>query len=160
MKNHWNLFLMLTLFVQVVVAQEKIAITKAEDLPKHSYDLNDKDAVATVKSKAKTLELVGMVKKNLLADLAKYDIQENAALREYYGDLMIMSIIEGDDAKALEYIQKARALADKESEKITFGLEDEVVILALNQVDAGDAAQVRTRIIQMLEEKINYDEIL
>ena len=155
MKNHWNLFLMLTLFVQVVVAQEKIAITKAEDLPKHSYDLNDKDAVATVKSKAKTLELVGMVKKNLLADLAKYDIQENAALREYYGDLMIMSFIEGDDAKALEYIQKARALADKESEKITFGLEEEVVILALNQVDAADAAQVRTQIIQMLEEKIN-----
>ena len=105
MKHFIKLLLVFNLSVNLSVAQDKIVITKAEDLPKHSYELQNKDALSIVKSKASILELAARVKEDLLTDLEKYDIQENATLRDYYGSLRIISILEGDYKKAQVYSQ-------------------------------------------------------
>jgi hypothetical protein len=51
MKQLINLLLVLTLSLGILQAQDKTVITKAEDLPKHSYKLENKDALAIVQSK-------------------------------------------------------------------------------------------------------------
>ena len=122
MKQFISLFLVLFMSLCFVKAQDKIVILKAEDLPKHSYELKNKDVVAIVQNKESIFELAAMVKKNLLADLNKYDIKQRATLRDYYYSLRVISVLEGDYVKALEYISKERELADKESEKITLGI--------------------------------------
>ena len=62
--------------VGILLPKDKIIITKAENLPKHSYELEQKDALTLVQNKENILELAAMVKKNLLADLEKYDIRK------------------------------------------------------------------------------------
>ena len=57
--------LVLSLSLNFAWAQQKTVITKAEDLPKHSYELKNKDALAIIQSKDKTLELALLVKKDL-----------------------------------------------------------------------------------------------
>ena len=155
MKHFINLILALSLSLNFVKAQDKSVILKAEDLPKHSYELENKDAVAIVKNKGNILELAAMVKKDLLADLEKYDIKENATQREYYGNLRFISIIEGDYKKALEYIQKERELADKESDKITLGISSEAFINAAVQNKTLDANILNPKITECLEKKLN-----
>lgn len=142
------------LFLNVAEAQEKTVITKAEDLPKHSYQLKTKNAETLINSKESILELATQVKKDLLADLEKYDINENATLRRYYRTLMTISILEGDYEKAQGYIQKARTLADKKSEGITLGLESEVFMNAFEQSRTMDASKLGPQITQLLEAQL------
>lgn len=155
MKHFIYLLFMLVLSSNFVTAQDKTVITKAEDLPKHSYELKNKDALAIVKSKENILELADMVKKDLLADLEKYDIKENATLRDYYSNLSTINMIEGDYKKALDYIQKARILADKESEKISLGLASEVLMNVVVQNNTMDSDKINPQITKSLEEKLN-----
>lgn len=155
MKQFISLFLVLFMSLCFVKAQDKIIILKAEDLPKHSYELKNKDAVAIVQSKESILELAAMVKENLLADLNKYDIKQRASLRDYYYCLRVISVLEGDYVKALEYISNERELADKESEKITMGISTEAFINAVNKSKTMDAKVIGPQITQFVEEKLN-----
>lgn len=154
MKFLTNLLLMLILSMSVLEAQEKTVINKAEDLPKHSYVLINRDALAVVNSKENILELAALVKNDLLADLENYDIQENATLRDYYGNLRIISILEGDNKRAMDYIQKQRQLADKKSAKIMAGIQSEVFIDAIEQHQTMDADVLGAQIGKFLEEKL------
>ena len=139
-------------------AQDKTVITKAEDLPKHSYKLENKDALAIVQSHEKVHELAAMVKENLLADLEKYDIKENATLRDYYENLSIISMIEGNYSEAMNYIQNQRKLADKESQKITLGIELEAIINAFVQKNTIDSDQISPEITQSIIEKLEASD--
>lgn len=136
-------------------AQNKIVIDKAEDLPKYSYNLSNKDAVEIVQKKEQILKLATILKKDILSDLQKYDIRENATLRDYYEDLRTISVIEGDYNKALEYIQKGRELTDKESEKIILGLEIEAVINAIDKISSAEPNRIGSQITHSLLQKLN-----
>lgn len=145
---------MLVLPAVLLWAQEKTVITKAEDLPKHSYQLKNKDAVAVVESRESILQLAAMVKKDLLADLEQYDIRENASLRDYYGSLRTISILEGDYQKALKYIKKQRKLADKEAQKTTIGMGTEALLNASLEHNTMDVDQLSSSITKSLEEHL------
>ena len=150
--------LVLSLSLNFAWAQQKTVITKAEDLPKHSYELKNKDALAIIQSKDKTLELALLVKKDLLDDLEKYDIRENATLREYYGNLLTISLIEEDFQKALDYIYMRRELADKASDKLLLGIGTEAFIKTSEAQETKDANKISPEITQWLIEKVDsYD---
>ena len=158
MKSFSKLFFVLFLSASFLQAQDKIVINKAEDLPKHSYILSNRDAVEIVSSKEKTMELAAMFKKDLLADLEKYDIKENATLREYYANLRIISIMEGNNELAMDYIRKQRELADKESSKIMSGIQSEVVIEAMEELNTMEPDKLGPKLSSLLKEKLNAQD--
>lgn len=122
--------LALLLSIHLIHAQEKIVVTSAEDLPKHSYKLENRNALENIQSKEAILGIAEMIKNDLEADLEKYDIQDNSALKEYYTTFRFIAMINGDYEKAISYIQMERELADKQSEKITRGMETEALLRA------------------------------
>lgn len=139
-------------------AQEKQIITKAEDLPKHSYNLIKRDAVAIVNSKEDILEIAKMLKENLESDLEKYDIRDNSSLKSYYSILRRISILEGDYQKALDYIEMQRALADKESEKIVMGIETIALLKSAMKLNTLDAEKLSESMLSNLEEIMSVDD--
>ena len=147
--------LVLIISSSIASAQEKKVITKAEDLPQHSYTLENRDVLSFVQNKQEALKMAAMVKSDLLADLQNYDIQENASLRNYYGNLGMINILEGNYKEALGYIEKMRAHADKPSGKIMNGIESEVLIEALMGNNATDADKISAQITASLIEKLN-----
>ncbi|MEO0553744.1 MAG: S8 family serine peptidase [Bacteroidota bacterium] len=131
MKPFIHLTLIFLLPSGIINAQEKEIITKAEDLPKHSYAIEIKDAQSFVEDDEAILNISKLVKNDLLEDLEKFDIRENATLREYYGKLCMLYIIESNYTEALAYIEKGRLIADKPSEEIMFEIESEALLNAL-----------------------------
>lgn len=148
----------LSVSVSFLWAQDKIIITKAEELPKHSYELHNRDALDIVNSRDQILELASRVKKDLLADLEKYDIKENATLRDFYGNLSTISQLEDDYSKTLVYIEKQRKLADKESKKVTLGMNTEALIKASQEYNSTDPEKINSRITQLLIEKLDAND--
>ena len=148
-----NAVLGLLLFSNLIIAQGKIVISSAEDLPKHSYVLENRNALETVQSDKAIGTIAKMLKTDLEADLNKYDIQDNASLKEYYTTLRYISIIDGDYDKAIEYIHKERELADKESERLTRGMETEAMLKAAMAENTFDADKLSARILTDLADR-------
>ena len=102
-------------------AQNKIAISKADDLPRRSVTLKGK-AVEIVDDFDQLYRLTDDLIKNLEGDLEKYDIQDKSTLQAYYFSLVSCYAFKKDLDKSLDYLNKARELEDKESTKLTTGL--------------------------------------
>lgn len=117
----------------VLFGQEKQKIEKAEDLPKHNYQLEETNVAALLENDAQLATLAAAVKKDLKEDLEKYDFGDKSILKDYYGNLMIIYQLEGNYEKALKYLNKARELADKESEKLIRSCEFEAYASALKE---------------------------
>lgn len=148
----------LTLCSTFSVAQEKIEISKAEDLPKHSYALESTNALEIVQDKEKVMVIAAMIKEDIKNDLEKYDILDNSALKERYADLRMIATIEGNYEKALELIYKERELADKESEKIIRAMSAEAVLKAVIEVNSLELEKISPLIIQTLEQVMAVED--
>ncbi len=155
MKQLITSFLTLILLVNLTHAQEKKVITKAEDLPTHSYALKNKNAVEVIQDKEAILELAAMVKKDLLSDFEEYDIQENATLRDYYSTLRIISFLEGDTKAALDYIEKQKEVTEKESARLLTGTQTEVLIDAMNNNSSMDPEVLGPQITKATKDQLN-----
>lgn len=112
-----SLILLVTLFSFQVIAQDKIPIEKAADLPQHTYNLEVAKAMKYLKKDKLRFDLAQMVETQLLADLEKYDIQDKKALKGYYWDLYACAMTKKEYKKAQEYINKRIDLAEKPAEK-------------------------------------------
>ncbi len=110
--------------------QGKIPITKLSDLPPHSYSIPDKPSLL-VENKAAVLELAKAVEKDIKADLDKYDIQDQTAVRRFYGSLLTIAMLKADFTVAREFVHKVRNLQEKPAQKLTSGLVTESIIDAL-----------------------------
>jgi subtilisin family serine protease len=115
------LLLMLICLSWTGIAQDKIAITKADDLPRRSVTLKG-TATEIAADLPQLHELADGYIKNLEADLDKYDIHDKATLKDYYFTLVACYAFKKDLDKAEELLLKAQELEDKESEKLTTGL--------------------------------------
>lgn len=134
------LALVALLAFQHVVAQNKIKIERAEDLPQHYYDLKGNKAMDYVNNRALLLELADMMESNLRGDLEKYDIRDKATLRGYYSDFTMINFLKNDLKPALENISEGRKLTEKESDKYMWNLPEEVFMKTrLEQPDLSDA---------------------
>lgn len=142
MKKHFLLLLLASSFV-FTFSQEKIKIEKAEDLPKHNYQLANTNLKELILDDALISELAADVRKDLESDLAKYEFSDASILREYYGDLSIIAMLDGDYDTVLKYVYKGRELSDKESERLIRSCELEAYVLAMKETEGKDKAELR-----------------
>ncbi|MEO1099182.1 MAG: hypothetical protein AAFX57_15735, partial [Bacteroidota bacterium] len=155
MKPFIHLTLVFLLPSGIINAQEKEIITKAEDLPKYSYAIEIKDAQSFVEDDEAILTISKLVKNDLLEDLENFDIRENATLRDYYGKLCMLNIIESNYTEALAYIEKGRLIADKPSEEIMFEIESEALLNALMNSSKKELGNNNTTIEDFLVNKLS-----
>ncbi len=103
------------------IAQNKIEINKADDLPRRSITLKGK-AIEIIDDDQQLQELTTSLIQNLESDLEKYDIKDKATLKSYYISLATGYVFKKDLTKGLEYLEQAKQLEDKESSRLTTGL--------------------------------------
>jgi hypothetical protein len=117
-------------------AEGKTVITRLSDLPTHNYALSAKPSVM-VKDPAAVRALAEAIEKDILADLAAYDIQDVTAVRRMHGTLLTIAVLKGDDEEARNQLAIVRDMQEKPSAKLTTGRITEAV-LAAREVPAGD----------------------
>jgi hypothetical protein len=120
--------IVLAFFGMSLYSQNKIKIEKAEDLPKHYYDLAGIKAMDYLNNLDLCIELANKFEKNLNDDLEKYEIQDKATLRGYYSDFSTISFLKNDLKSALHNLTEGRKLTEKESDKFMWGLLEEAYI--------------------------------
>lgn len=115
----------------------KPIITRKDDLPRHSYQLDLKVTdLYLPQNRAALLGLAKAVEADILADLASLDIQDDKTVQEYYGVLGSVALLENRWQDYLELLYKQRALETKEANRLTMGLYSEA--LARAKLSAGD----------------------
>lgn len=98
----------------------RIVVKTADDLPRHTYVVKGK-ALDILKDEAQFNALLDQAIADANADLAKYKIEDPAALRGYYDFLQTAASLKGEWDKAIELTAKLRELETKESEKLMRG---------------------------------------
>lgn len=97
---------------QVPRPADRVRIESADQLPRHAYSVPD-SVVALIEDDARFAELAAELERDLEADLAKYEITDRATLKDYYGTLASLALIEGDYDTALAWTDSVRAVEDK-----------------------------------------------
>jgi subtilisin family serine protease len=120
---------------------EKIAVDSLDDLPVHTYELTG-SALEMLQDPVQMADLRARVRKDIETDLATYDITDPATLQGKYGSLVTIYMAEGQDAEALSYMEKSKALEDKEAARLMAGMTGQCLIEARQQTGAepGDPA--------------------
>ncbi|MBL0062009.1 MAG: S8 family serine peptidase [bacterium] len=120
MKRTWFIMVLVALFANMAIA-DKIKIEKLDDLPRHTYKI-DKKIEDFLKDNAAIDKLAAEVKKDILADLDKYEITDKATLQGMYANLGTIAMIEGDWQRYLELVNLRISLEDKEAARHTTAL--------------------------------------
>lgn len=122
-------------------AKPKIKVAKLDDLPQHTYPYKG-DVTRLVQSRPQVLELARKVRADVQADLDTYEIDDAPTLRDLYGRLAVVHLLEKNYDAALEMLDRARALETKEAARLMSGLTTRATIAAHREVgeQAADAA--------------------
>jgi hypothetical protein len=112
--------LVLPAWTPATLAKDKIKITKVDDLPRHTYEVSAKPSEILVSDEA-FADIAGRVRTDVLAILDTYEIEDRSTLQGYYQRLSAIHFLEGDYETAADYVEKARALEQKEAQKLMMG---------------------------------------
>lgn len=130
-------------------AADKIPVTKQDDLPRHTYTISV-PAAEFVASTGALSTLAVEVKADLLDDLERYDIRDEATLSGFYRSLTMLSAITGDYEAARLYHEQAARHETKESQRLIDGLLDMTLVDAVTdsagESGAAFAASLRRRV--------------
>lgn len=107
----------------------KILVKTADDLPRYTYKIEGK-ASEFLRSDKPFKEFVAKVKADAESDLAKYEINDATTLKEYYGVLQGIAVLEGRWSDALGYVERVRAIEPKESKKLMAGVTLRALVAA------------------------------
>jgi subtilisin family serine protease len=139
------------------VAAAKIPITKLSDLPPHSYKIADKPSVLLTNKEA-ILALAKAVEKDMEADLAKYDIQDQTANRRMYGALLTIAMLQEDYPAAKKLVTIVRDLQEKPAQKLTSGLLADAIMKTRESGAPDPHAALRSNLEGMLR-ALPYQEV-
>jgi subtilisin family serine protease len=107
---------------QPVVPQVvKKTVLKADDLPRHTYQVS-KPPSQILQDPLAFAALASAVKADLESDLAHYDIKDRTTLQQYRSTQLNLALLDHDYAKARDLIADLRAMEEKPSLKLTTGL--------------------------------------
>jgi len=141
--SKWMILLMAAVFLTAGSSfAEKIKIEKADDLPRHTYKIEIK-ALELLESDEAVLALAAEVKKDMLSDLEQYDIPDKTTLKEYYGGLGMIALMEKQYDEYLKYNALVIDLEEKEALKLTSGLFSRSLVAAVKAGDEDLAAAVK-----------------
>ena len=125
-------------------AAARQVITSAEQLPRRTVKLDKLPSQYLDAPRAEVQALADALEKNLREDLQKYDIQDAATLRSYYGSLLTLAQFKGDWAAVPALVERLKALQDKPGPRATTGTL--ATILADQQLGKRDAAWVQAEV--------------
>ena len=143
------------------IAQDKIVIEKADDLPRHTYTI-DTTAVELVQDEAAVKALAAEVRADLESDLATYEIPDKTTMRGYYGSLRTIAFIEGRNDDYMDLLEKQRAMDEKESSKLMTGNVTKALLAAeaSGEKDLNDAYEREfSEIINALPYDVVQDDV-
>ena len=122
---------------QVAQAQRQ-TVTRADQLPRRSYQLNKLPSEALRAPLDELKPLGAKLEANISADLAAYDILDRATLREMYSSMATLAQLRGDWAAVPGWTAKARALQDKAGSRLTSGVTTD--LFSQQRLEKRDAA--------------------
>ncbi len=125
-----------------VEAQQKTKITRADELPRRSYQVTG-TALGLLDDAAQLARLRDELYVNARKDLDQYDIQDKATLSGYYAVLTLLEFLKGNDDAVLALIAKQRDLEDKPAEKAVTGLFMDSYIAAKRATGKTDGPDFR-----------------
>ena len=134
--------LLITVFASAGTPAKTI-INKADELPRRSYKIEGA-ADKLLDDKQQLDRLAAELTRNLEADLAKYDIRDDATLKGYYGLLHMLYFRAGDYDKALSVVPKMRELESKPALRHTTGMFALAYVDALKKAKDPASAAFRT----------------
>ncbi|MEZ5503765.1 MAG: S8 family serine peptidase [Halioglobus sp.] len=104
-------------------ATGKPVITRKDDLPRHSYQLDVKVTdLYLPENRPALLALANAVAADIEADLASYDIRDDNTVQDYYAVLGAVAALENRWQDYPSRFAKQRALESKEANRLTMGL--------------------------------------
>lgn len=121
---------------QESIAIDKIGIATLDDLPRAVYEI-DRPASELVMSDDFD-KFAQRVRGDVAEILAKYDIQDAATQQSLYDVMRRIDFLDGDYESALAWMEKSRALEDKEANRLTAGLILEAWVAAHDAIDDRD----------------------
>ncbi len=106
----------------------KPVIEKKDDLPRHSYRLEIPVVDLYLPEHRSTLlSLAEQVRKDIEGDVASYDIRDDNTLRDFYGLLGSIALLEERWQDYLDLLEQRRALETKEANRLTMGIYGEAL---------------------------------
>jgi len=135
-------------------AQDKKKITKLDDLPRYTYEIDVKASELLV-SENEFNALAKEVKKNILSTLDEYDVEDKTTLKGYYATLRNIDMLEGNYESAIEYNEMILQLQEKPADKLMSGIVDISIIEALKNNKSGDAETTRSEFIIILKTRVD-----
>jgi hypothetical protein len=150
---------MLLIFVHAStpVSAEKIAIEKADDLPRHTYEVDGR-AIDLITDPQMLLDLARAVEKDLRSDLETYQIEDKTTLKNYFQALGSVAMLEGRYDEYRDLLKKVVEIEDKEAQRLVAGLITLAWIEATEAIetpfDQAFAHALRTRVNELPYEKV------
>jgi subtilisin family serine protease len=122
--KQFSIFMLCLTFSFGLTAQDKIPVKSKDDLPKHNYTINEKDAFKIVQNEAIWRTLANQVQSDMEADLKKYDIQDRKTLTNYHDKLSVINRLKGNFDEAIKHLQLKKEYRDKEVNKLKTGMRE------------------------------------
>ncbi len=145
------LILALTSFSAQSAVAEKIPVKSLTDLPVRSYPVDGSVSEMLASDEAMTA-LGDAVRKDIESILDKYDVQDPAMLKGYYGILMTLDLLAQHDEQALSYIDKIKNLENKASAKLLTGMTARALVAARKAGEEGSPAYKNAFQAQLTQE--------
>jgi hypothetical protein len=145
------------LLVTGTVQADKIKIEKLDDLPRHTYTIDVK-AAELFDDNTALMKLAAEVKKDLLADLETYEIEDKTTLQGYYVNLGTVALLEKDWAEYFRLLDLRKQLEEKEALRLTTGLFGRAFVKAV-QSPGDDLGTAFRREFAALVEALPFDVV-
>jgi hypothetical protein len=123
-------------------AQAKTPITRADQLPRRTHTLPKLPSELLEAPLSDLLPLADALERDIVADMARFDIQDRATLRAMVATRLNIALLRNDWAAVAPLAMQLRALQDKRGPKLTTGVLSELVAQMKRDGKGADALQV------------------
>jgi subtilisin family serine protease len=119
---------LLAFAAQPLTAADKIKVTSLDDLPRFVYPIEGSASELLVSDEFPAF--AARVRKDVEQVLAAYDIEDPSTLQGLYAVMQRLEFQAGNYDASLGWLEKSRALEDKEANRLTSGLIDRAWVAA------------------------------
>lgn len=134
---------------------KRVQVTSLDQLPQHAYKVPG-TALELFKDEAAFDQFAAAVRRDLENDLARFDLDDAATLKGWYGTLANLAMLDQRWDDARKFMEKSRALEVKEAAKVTAGQLGEATILAFESTGSTEVNdEVRAAFQRELAARVN-----
>ncbi len=155
-----TLLVMATAVVTLPVARlsaQKPVITKASELPVHSYRVSE-PASKIVQDSVAMDRLATALGRDISGDMSRYDIRDQTTRRDDYATLSNIALLRGQYDAALTWSDSARTLQSKPAERLLNGVMLRAIVAAARAPAAGASSAFSTTLARELD-ALPYDTV-